>query len=262
MRQGQDITAQFPGILIIHQKIRGNSVHSHEHDREHEVFLPLQGEIQIQVKDGPLLKAGPGKMVYMPPNVEHSFTSSSSSQGERLIFILDHKAWRANRGGKFKPSVLSASQLCKELLFHLLLFPKTKAAKSLISTLVQTFSEMLEEAGPGVQGELAHLAGRANDERVRRALAAIEAGYASKLSMESLARASGLSVRNLNRLFLEQLGLTPKQAVTLHRVEAAKRLLRNRRSVTDTAFEVGYASVSQFITTFRRVTGALPSSIL
>jgi AraC-like DNA-binding protein len=55
-------------------------------------------------------------------------------------------------------------------------------------------------------------------------------------------------------------GMTPKQAVTLCRVREAQRLLKlGRATVTDVAFEVGYASVSQFITTFRRVTGRLPS---
>ena len=32
-------------------------------------------------------------------------------------------------------------------------------------------------------------------------------------------------------------------------------------SVTEAAFEVGYASLSQFITVFRQVTGKLPSAV-
>jgi AraC-like DNA-binding protein len=198
-------------------------------------------------------------MIYMPPGVPHSFTSSSTAQGERLIFILGARAWKAHGGGKHQPSSIAASQLCKELLFHLLLHPKTKAASSLLATLVQTVSEMLEESGPGNSGELAHLAGKTSDARVQKALTLIEARFAESLPMDALAKTAGLSVRNLNRLFLEELGLTPKQVVTLHRIEAAKRALQQRKSVTDVALDVGYSSVSQFITTFRRVTGQLPS---
>lgn len=261
VKQGQDASAKFPGIFIIHQKIRGKVVDRHRHD-EHEIFLPLQGEIQIQALDQ-VLKAGPGKMIYLPPGVDHSFQSADSSQGERLIFILDDKAWKANHGGRFLPSVTSTSQLCKELLFHLLIYPKTKAAKSLIETLVQTVSEMLESSALQFCGEVSHLDGRTSDPRMKTALATIEAKFNRPLSMNALAKESGLSLRNLNRLFLEELGMTPKQTVTLHRIDKAKTLLKNgQASVTDVAFEVGYNSVSQFITTFRKVTGQLPSEFL
>lgn len=261
MKQGQDISAEFPGVLIIHQKIKGNSVDDHAHD-EHEFFLPLQGEIQIQAGQE-LLKAGPGKMIYLPPSSTHSFRASSSSEGERLIFMIQPRLWKANEGGSFPPSVISASQLSKELLFHLLIHPKTRAARSLLDTLVQTLSEMLEDSGLQNMGDIAHLEGRSQDPRIRKALQAISASFDQSLPMERLARESGMSVRNFNRLFLSELGMTPKQAVTLYRIERAKGLLKGaRRSVTDVAFEVGYQSVSQFITTFRKATGQLPSEYL
>jgi AraC-like DNA-binding protein len=53
--------------------------------------------------------------------------------------------------------------------------------------------------------------------------------------------------------------MTPKQVVTFHRIEKAKELLLQKQSVTDVAYEVGYASISQFISTFRSLTGKLPS---
>lgn len=258
MKQGQDISAQFPGALIIHQKIRGNTVDLHRHE-DHELFFPLQGEIHI--KAGTLLlKAGPGKMVYLPPLLDHSFQAASTAQGERLILIVEDKTWRSAGGGVFSPLAATVSQLSKELLFHLLVYPKTKAARSLMETLIQTTSEMQENSGLQACGEVAHLEGQAADARVKAAISIIAKKFNLPLSVEDLARGAGLSTRNLNRLFLEELAMTPKQAITLFRVERAKQLLkRNRVSVTDTAFEVGYSSVSQFITTFRKVTGQLPS---
>ena len=57
--------------------------------------------------------------------------------------------------------------------------------------------------------------------------------------------------------------MTPKQVITLHRMERAKTLLSKRgQTVTDVAFEVGYSSVSQFITAFRKITGQLPSEFV
>ena len=258
MGEAKDLSVEFPGVVIIHQKIRGSSVDEHVHD-DHEFFFPLQGEIQIQTS-GATLKAGPGRMTYLPPETPHSFTSDQRSQGERLILIVESPVWKRLDGGKFPAATLPASQLCKEICFQLLIHPKTRAAKSLVETLVQTLSEMLEEADPSTTSDPAHLS--SDDPRLRSALELIEENFAGTLSAASLAKASGLSVRNLNRLFLTELGLTPKQVITRHRIEHARKLLeKGDRSVTDVCFDVGYSSVSQFIATFRKHTGQVPSSV-
>ena len=78
--------------------------------------------------------------------------------------------------------------------------------------------------------------------------------------MEAAAREAGLSLRSMNRLFAKEVGLSPRQALAICRTERAKELLASGRvSVTEAAFEVGYRSLSQFISVFRRLTGQLPS---
>ena len=261
MEKVKDTSVDFGGLTIIHQKIRGNEVADHTHD-EHEFFFPVQGEIQISA-DGKLLKAGAGKLIYLPPGLTHSFRADSSSQGERVILIVNKRIWNKHECGAFRAAALSASQLCKEIIFQLLIHPETKAAAALIQTLVQTLSEMLEASNENFATEISHLAGRTNDERMRVSLQCIAEGFATTLSAESIAKQSGLSVRNLNRLFLKEFGMSPKQVVTFYRMNHAKLLLASgKKTVTDTAFEVGYNSISQFISTFRKHTGQLPSSYL
>ncbi len=254
MKQGQEVIAKFPGILIIHQKIRGKRKRRHHHE-DHEIFIPLQGEIGVHFEAGEL-KAGQGKMIYIPAGVEHVFTSTENADGERLYFFIDTKMWDKLGGIASEPKILPVSQLSKELLFHLLIHPKTKAAQSLCETLVQTFSEMLEQIIPT---GLDSFSGKISDPRVKKVWIKIQESYQEQISMDRLAKASGLSVRNLNRLFLDESGMTPKQAITFHRIEKAKELLLQNQSVTDVAYEVGYSSLSQFITTFRSLTGKLPS---
>jgi AraC-like DNA-binding protein len=256
MKQGQDLTAEFPGLFLIHQRIRAREVLDHIHD-EHELFLPLQGTIQVKIA-GRTLRAGPGKMLYVPPGIEHSFTSPKTDEGERLIAIVSAKAWDAHGGGKSDAAVLSVSQLSKELLFHLLTHPETKAAPSLIATFIETIGEMLE-ATPA-EGGLDHWSGKASDPRLREALKLINDKYLEDLAMDDVARGAGLSTRSFNRLFLNELGMTPKQLIILKRMAYAKILLKQKRSVTDVALEVGYNSVSQFIVTFRKITGQLPGA--
>jgi AraC-like DNA-binding protein len=261
MIQNKDISAEFPGLVIVHQKIRGNEIGDHQHS-EHEFFFPLQGEIQIRVGEKNL-KAGAGKIIYLPPDTTHSFKSDSASQGERLILILEPSLWKKNDGGKFEASIISASQLCKEIVFQLLIYPKTKASTALIQTLIQTLAEMLDAKNDGSDGEPSHLSGRTNDDRIKKALSYIEENFSANPSMDNIAKQSGLSVRNLNRLFLKETGMSPKQAITLYRIDQAKKILRTgKKSVTDTALDVGYSSVSQFIATFRKHTGQIPSTFL
>ena len=258
MKQGQDISTEFPGLLLIHQKIPGRTVDSHAHE-EHELFVPLQGEIAISLADGRKLAAGPGRMIYLPPGMPHSFLAAGSGQGERLIAIVDPRQWKVLGGGRHEASVLPSSQLVRELLFHLLLNPRTRGAKALIEVWFTVLDEMLE-ARAGFTLEALHLSGKARDPRLLRALQALETGFAERLSMTKLARSASLSVRSLNRLFTSELGLTPKQFTTALRIERAKELLKVRgATVTDVALEVGYQSVSHFITTFRQLTGKLPS---
>lgn len=259
MKPGGDVLIEVPGAVIIHQKIRAREVSEHAHDG-HEFFLPLQGEIRIRVQ-GRELKAGPGKMIYLPPDIPHSFESSRTTSGERLILILSSSAWRAEGGGKFAPSLLPASQLVKEVAFHLLIHPRARAARALVATLVQVLSELLESPEPESSVRLSQLGDRTEDPRVQAACEYIRVHATEEISVDEVARAAGLSVRNLNRLMMIELGASPKKLIVLHRIDRARRLLKKGRSVTDVAMEVGYSSVSQFIATFRRTTGQLPSDL-
>ena len=233
----------------------------HQH-AEHELFLPIQGEIEIEAL-GKTFKAGPGKLIYLPPKLPHTFRSNDQYQGERMILIIQPKTWSSNGGGNFDALSASVSQLSKEILFHLLIHPETKAAQALIQTLIQTTSEMLENAARTPVGNLAHLGAASHDLRLKLALSKIAESFTESIPMTVLAREAGLSLRNFNRIFVTEIGLTPKQVITSFRIEKAKRLLQGGvLSVTDVSLEVGYSSLSQFIATFRKTTGQLPSSFL
>lgn len=259
MKKGQDLVAEFPGLTIIHQKIPGREVGRHCHE-EHEFFLPLQGEITLQFENQ-RISGGPGRMIYAPPDLEHGFSSSASGEGERVIFLIDKKTWKKNGGGSTLPSALPVSSLVRELIFYLLLNPKNQGIQTFTATLVQVLSEQLEGLGhlTMAQGKNIHLPGKIQDQRIRQAMEMLQ-NPAEQPSMAELARHNGLSVRNLNRLFLEEAGMTPKQYATWIRIEAAKILLKKTgTTITDIAHEVGYQSLSKFIAGFQRQTGQLPS---
>ncbi len=206
------------------------------------------------------LVGGPGKMIYLPPKTALAF-QASEAVGERLVCMIDHSRWRAITRSKAGPTLCPAHQLCKEILFYLLLNPKTKGARSLLSTFIQVLAESLESAQQASLLKVTHLEGKVRDDRVRKALLIFQRDHPTRVRMTAVAQEAGLSLRNLNRLFLEQVGLSPKQVITHYRITTARDLLLAGSSVTEAALATGYESLGQFITMFRRLTGQLPSQV-
>jgi AraC family transcriptional regulator len=79
------------------------------------------------------------------------------------------------------------------------------------------------------------------------------------LTLGCLANAAGLSPFHFLRLFAQVLGVTPHQYLIRSRLRHAARLLADdARSITDVAFAVGFADLSNFVRTFRRAAGVSP----
>lgn len=89
-------------------------------------------------------------------------------------------------------------------------------------------------------------------ERIRR-----KPGEAQRVS--GLARAAGLSARQLQRRFVESFGVGVKEFVTRARIQAAAGLLRSTsRPITEIALDCGFYDQSAFTRAFRRRTGLTP----
>jgi len=258
MRRGQDMAVRFPGLYLVHHNMPGKTVEWHAWP-QHMLFIPLQGEITILLRSGSLV-SGPGKMIYLPPKTSLTF-QASEALGERLVCMINHPRWRAVTPCEAGPTLCPAHQLCKEILFYLLLNPKTRGAKSLVSTFVQVLAECVESAQQASLLKVTHLDGKVRDERVGKALLIFQRDHQTRVRMPAVAQEAGLSLRNLNRLFLEQVGLSPKQVVTHYRITTARDLLLAGSTVTEAALATGYESLGQFITMFRRLTGQLPSQV-
>jgi AraC-like DNA-binding protein len=79
-------------------------------------------------------------------------------------------------------------------------------------------------------------------------------------TMETIATRYGISARYMQQLFLQYTGLTPKLYSQINRFQHSLRLVRNRNtSLTDIAYECGYADQSHFIKEFKAFTGTTPS---
>ncbi len=94
---------------------------------------------------------------------------------------------------------------------------------------------------------------------VTQAAALMEANVEDPLSLEELARLSGISHRQLQRLFRRNLGVTPAQYYTTVRLRRARELLRQTAMpVMDITVACGFRSACHFSRSYRALYGHPP----
>jgi transcriptional regulator GlxA family with amidase domain len=99
------------------------------------------------------------------------------------------------------------------------------------------------------------------DQSVKRAILLMEERRDSLPSMPILARAVGLSRRQLERLFVRETGLSPAAFAARMRVEHAEWLMVSTdQSLTEIALECGYADIAHFSRSHKAARGVSPSA--
>lgn len=93
---------------------------------------------------------------------------------------------------------------------------------------------------------------------VAQALAIIQAEYALPLTLETLSCRVCFSPGHLQRLFREQIGLSPWEKLQSERVRRAAGLLGQGVSPTIAALDVGFCDQSHLSRVFRRIMGTTP----
>jgi len=96
-------------------------------------------------------------------------------------------------------------------------------------------------------------------QKLRRAVAFIEANLHRELSVADMARHLSMSESHFSHLFRQTVGVPPQRYVRDRRIERAKSLLRQSDlPMTEIAQSVGCSSCSHFSVLFHRTTGLTP----
>ncbi|WP_426801535.1 AlkA N-terminal domain-containing protein [Xanthomonas campestris] len=100
------------------------------------------------------------------------------------------------------------------------------------------------------------------EESVQRALAMLAEGVLQEQPVQALADAVGVSARQLQRQFVQQLGATPLQVHGTRRLLLAKQLLTETAlPVTEVALAAGFNSLRRFNAAFLQGCGMPPSAL-
>ena len=96
--------------------------------------------------------------------------------------------------------------------------------------------------------------------RVVQAKLFIDRHYAEHIDLDNIAEEANFSKFHFIRLFKTTYGKTPHCYLTQVRIDKAKELLKENKSVMDVCFSVGFDSVTSFAGLFKKLAGLSPSA--
>jgi AraC-like DNA-binding protein len=102
-----------------------------------------------------------------------------------------------------------------------------------------------------------------DNEAIKRAIHFIEKNYKTAFTLDDVSENAFLSKFHLIRIFKKQVGLTPYAYQLQLKLNEARRLIFEDKSLTEIAHELGFADQAHFTNTFKKyANGANPSDLL
>jgi|GEM_PF-1542078 len=254
MRAGQDLSVELAGGLTIILHNQPDLLwEDHRHDC-HELIIPLLGKIVVAERSNKHV-VKPGSMIWIPQGAEHS-ASASDAAGERLIVLIPCETWNAPLN---KMQTFARHSVLVELGLWLVFNSGAESAQQLGPAFSSILKELLSPHASVRSSTTRSVQPKAKDLRLLKAVDHIINHLGDDLRLSSLAKIAGASERTLDRLSAKELDQSIPELIRQLRIDHAKIMLQSGHSVTETALQVGYGSVSQFIRAFRALTDCLPS---
>jgi AraC-like DNA-binding protein len=231
----------FP-LTLLHD----HTLPTHTHDWD-QLTYATSGVLRVSTADASWV-VPPHRAVWLPAGVAHTEQMFAPVSVRTLYF--------APRIAKTLPRAcctLNVSTLLRELILHVsrlgALDRRTPRHARLIGVLLDQMTDVAEVP---LQLPLPR------DARALRFAALLQAKPSHPGTVAALARKTGASRRTIERLFVHETGLTVAEWRRRLRLLHAVRLLAEGEPVTTVALEIGYSSVSAFISVFKRAFGATP----
>lgn len=233
---------------LTHDYPAGHVIRLHFHDRDQLVYAS-RGVMTVRTGDGAWV-VPTHRAVWIPALVPHTIRMSGLVAMRTLYF--------KKRFVTTLPRtccVVNVSSLLKELILHSCRFGTLKSSIRRERHLMDLIRDHLEEIET-VPLKLPNV----SDPRALRVAETLISNPSNFQTLTHLCKSAGASRRTVERLFLEETGMTFGKWRQQLRIMQALRFLAEGATVTHVALEAGYSTPSAFIAVFRRVLGTTPTS--
>lgn len=155
--------------------------------------------------------------------------------------------------------------------------PFTEAMARVVARMVAICTDQVDcrVLGPGLTKELVYevlrgphgfilrdyVAREGSFARVPRVVRYLEQNFRRSIDVDEIAKHAGMSPSALHKHFKQATTMTPMQYVKRLRLHHARTLILGGSAASEAAFEVGYASPSQFSRDFKRMFGHAPQQL-
>jgi AraC-like DNA-binding protein len=219
----------------------------HAHDW-HQLIYASEGVMWVHTEQGEWV-VPPNRAVWVPAGVEHGIEMT----GTVLVQTLYLAAGVASELPE-RCCAANVAPLLRELILHIIALGTLDLSVPRQARLIAFLVDQLS-ALPSIPLQLP----LPSDERAKRAVAWMRAHPDDSGPLKQMAKRVSASVRNLERLFQKETGMTFGKWRQQLRLLHALRLLAAGRPVTAIALEVGYDSPSAFIAAFKGFFGTTPA---
>src|SRR5262249_31714086 len=144
--------------------------------------------------------------------------------------------------------VLSVSPLLREIILHAVDLGNLERRRPRDARLIGVMFDQLQM----LPTSALHLS-QPRDARANKIAIQIQRAPGDRRSLQALTKGTGASQRTIERLFLTETGMTFGRFRQQVRLIEALRLLAAGEAVTAVALDVGYDSVSAFVSVFRKI---------
>ncbi|WP_233613334.1 MULTISPECIES: AraC family transcriptional regulator [Corallococcus] len=222
----------------------------HAH-RESQLMYLVRGEMICEASNA-LWIVPPQSALWIPGGVTHRIRGRAPLEGYS-VFLNPRSAPNLPKDC----CAVSVTPLFRELLLRLATRPALYDLKGPDARLVTVLLDEL--ATVSIEK---HRLPMPSDPRLRRLVDAMAAEPAIGVTTKTWAKRIGVSERTLNRVLVEETGLSfGRWRQQLHIILAIQKLSRDA-TVQNVALELGYENASSFVTMFRKALGTSPAQYM
>ncbi|MEE4746178.1 AraC family transcriptional regulator [Pseudomonas alliivorans] len=208
-----------------------------------------------------------GQVTLLEPGQLHAGHALGSESCQYLMLYLpdtllnDVECWRQGPRSAIGSQGFQAPKLAKGLLAASRLEEACHPlecinAQTVWTELINDFVSEVTGSHGGVQARDV----RSKSHAVERARQYLHDNLRHPFSLDQLANAAGVSKYHLCRLFSANFGMPPQLYLRQIRVQRARDLLRGTGTLSDIAFQAGFADQSHLGRAFKRVHGVTPGA--